>query len=174
LLLLQARKYLIAHSTETVTIARAMMGRWKKEGNQFPPSNKLVQEPEGNEENRYSDPHSIKMKINYAKEPNEAHKNNLKEEILQVINENFIEIILDTVNQKVQETLKKFQDNKSREYEKAEEQIKETIEAVYKHESETKNTINKEIHELRTKIDNIKEETTQDMENLRKKNETEL
>jgi hypothetical protein len=37
------------------------------------------------------------MKINYAKEPNEAHKNNL--EILQVINENFIEMILDMVNQ---------------------------------------------------------------------------
>jgi chromosome segregation ATPase len=34
--------------------------------------------------------------------------------------------------------------------------------------------INKEINELRTKIDNIKEEKTQDMENLRKKNETEL
>jgi DNA-binding protein H-NS len=33
--------------------------------------------------------------------------------------------------------------------------------------------INKEINELRTKID-IKEETTQDIENLRKKNETEL
>jgi polyhydroxyalkanoate synthesis regulator phasin len=34
--------------------------------------------------------------------------------------------------------------------------------------------INKEINELRTKIENIKEETTQDMENLRKKNETEM
>jgi 1,4-dihydroxy-2-naphthoate octaprenyltransferase len=30
LLLLQARKYLIAHNTGTLTIARAMMGRWKK------------------------------------------------------------------------------------------------------------------------------------------------
>jgi hypothetical protein len=59
------------------------------------------------------------MKINYAKEPNEAHKNNLKEEILQVINENFIEIILDMVHQNVQETLKKFQDKKNREFEKA-------------------------------------------------------
>jgi hypothetical protein len=29
--------------------------------------------------------------------------------------------------------------------------------------------IKKEINELRVKIDNIKEETTQDMENLRKK-----
>jgi hypothetical protein len=37
LLLIQARKYLIAHSTGTVTIARAMMGRQKKEGNQFTP-----------------------------------------------------------------------------------------------------------------------------------------
>jgi hypothetical protein len=34
--------------------------------------------------------------------------------------------------------------------------------------------INKEINELRSKINNIKEEATQDMENLRKKNETEM
>jgi hypothetical protein len=101
LLLLQARKYLIADSTGTVTTPRQ-----KKQGNQFPHSKKLVQEPEGNEENRYSDPDSNKMKINYAKKPNEAHKNNLKEDILQVINENFIEMILDRVNQNVQETLK--------------------------------------------------------------------
>jgi hypothetical protein len=40
------------------------------------------------------------MKTNYAEEPNEAH-NNLKEEILQEINENFIEMILDMVNQNV-------------------------------------------------------------------------
>jgi hypothetical protein len=66
-----------------------MMGRQKKQRNQFPHSKKLVQEPEKNEENRYSDPYFNKMKINYAKEPNEAHKNNLKEYILQVLNENF-------------------------------------------------------------------------------------
>jgi chromosome segregation ATPase len=76
---------------------------------------------------------------------------------------------VDRVNQNVQETLKKFQDNKNREFEKAKEEIKETIEALYRHQSETENTINKEINELRTKIDN-----TQDMENLRKKNEAEL
>jgi hypothetical protein len=79
-----------------------------------------VQEPEGNEENRYPDPDINKTKIDYAKEPNEAHKNSLKEEILQVISENFIEMILDMVNQNVQETLK-FQDNKNREFEKAQE-----------------------------------------------------
>jgi hypothetical protein len=43
-----------------------------------------------------------------------------------------------------------------------------------KHQSEKKNMINKEINELRTKIDNIKEEGTRDIENFRKKNETEL
>jgi hypothetical protein len=46
-----------------------MMRRQKKEGNQFPPNNKLVQGPEGNEENKYSDPDSNKTKINYAKDP---------------------------------------------------------------------------------------------------------
>jgi hypothetical protein len=83
-------------------------------------------------------------------------------------------MILLLVNQNVQETLKKFQDNKNREFEKAQEQIKGTIEALYKHQNETKKMINKEISELRMKIDNIKEEGTQDMENLRKKNETEM
>jgi hypothetical protein len=34
--------------------------------------------------------------------------------------------------------------------------------------------ISKEINELRMKIDNIKEEGTQDIENLRKRNETEM
>jgi hypothetical protein len=104
LLLLQARKYLIAHSRGTITTPRVMMGRQKKQGNQFPHSKNLVQEPEGNE-NRYSDPDSNKMKINYAKEANEDHKNNLNEEILQVIDENYIEMILHVVNQNVQETL---------------------------------------------------------------------
>jgi hypothetical protein len=61
LLLLQARKYLIAHSTGTVTTSKTMTGRQKKQGNH---SKKLVQEPEGNEENRNSDLDSNNMKIN--------------------------------------------------------------------------------------------------------------
>jgi hypothetical protein len=35
---------------------------------------------------------------NYSKELNEAQKNNLKEEILQVITENFVEMLLDIAN----------------------------------------------------------------------------
>jgi hypothetical protein len=46
------------------------------------------------------------------------------------MNENFIEMILDMVKQNVQETFKKLKDNKNREFEKAQEQIKETIEAL--------------------------------------------
>jgi hypothetical protein len=60
------------------------------------------------------------------------------------------------VNQNVQETLKKFQQNKNIDFEKAKDEIKETREALYKHQSETKNTINKEINECRQKKTTLK------------------
>jgi hypothetical protein len=82
------------------------MGRWKKDGNHSLPQNKLIQDSEGNDENGYPDPESNKTKINYTKEPQKAHKHKLKE-VLQVIDENFIEMILDIINHYVQETLKK-------------------------------------------------------------------
>jgi hypothetical protein len=50
-------------------------------------------------------------------------------------------VILDMGNKKCTETLKKFQDNKNRQIEKTKKEIKETIEALYKHKSETKNTL---------------------------------
>jgi hypothetical protein len=150
------------------------MGRRKREGNHSPPKNKVVQDFEQKEENGQPDSHSNKTQINYTKELNEAHKNTLKEEILQVINENFIEMLLDMVNQNIQEALKKFQDNKNKEYVKTQKQVNEIIEALNKCQTETETTINREINELKAKIDNIKEEETHDMENLRKKNETEI
>jgi hypothetical protein len=48
-----------------------------------------------------------------CQKPNEVHKNNLKEEILQVINEIFIEMILNMVNQNAQETLKNMRKHKN-------------------------------------------------------------
>jgi hypothetical protein len=99
------------------------MGRWKRAGNHSLSKNNLVQDSEGNEENGYPVPDSNKTKIDYPKEPNEAHKNTLKEEILQEITENFMEMLLDKVNQNVQEALKKLQDNKNKEYEKTQKQI---------------------------------------------------
>jgi ABC-type transporter Mla subunit MlaD len=116
---------------------------------------------------------SNKTKINDTKEPSDVHKNILKEELLQVITENFMDMILDTVNQNIQEALKKFQDTKNKEYEKTQKQINELIGALNKHQSETENTISREINELKLRIDNIKEQVTHDMENLRKKTETE-
>jgi hypothetical protein len=98
------------------------MGRQKRDGNHFPTKNKLIQDSEGNKENGYPVPDSNKTKINYAKETNEAHKNTLKEEILQVITENFMEMLLDMVKQNVEEEYKKFQDNKNKEYEKTQKQ----------------------------------------------------
>jgi archaellum component FlaF (FlaF/FlaG flagellin family) len=64
-----------------------------------------------------------------------------------------MEMLLDMVNQKVHEALKKFQDNKNKEYEKTQKQINEHIEVINKYQSERENTINIEINELRTKID---------------------
>jgi hypothetical protein len=74
-----------------------------------PHQNNLIHDSEGNGENRYPDPDSNKTKINDTKEPNYVHKNSLKEDILQVITENFMEMLLDMINQNVQEALKKFQ-----------------------------------------------------------------
>jgi chromosome segregation ATPase len=57
---------------------------------------------------------------------------------------------------------------------RTQKQIHEITGALNKHQSETENTINREINELRMKIDNVKEEVTYDMVNLRKKNETKI
>jgi hypothetical protein len=64
----------------------------------LPPKNNVIQDSEGNEENRYPVLDSNKTKINDTKEPNNVHKNTLKEKILQVITENFMEMIVDMVN----------------------------------------------------------------------------
>jgi hypothetical protein len=76
-----------------------------------------------------------------TKEHNDAHKNTLKEEILKVITENFMDILLDMVNQNVQEVLKKFQVTKNKEYEKTPKQIDELIGAPNKHQNETEHYI---------------------------------
>jgi hypothetical protein len=78
-----------------------MMGRQKMDGNHSLPKNKLVQDSEGNEENGYPVTDPNKTKIYYPKEPNEAHKNILKEEILQEISENFMEMLLDKDKQNI-------------------------------------------------------------------------
>jgi hypothetical protein len=46
--------------------------------------------------------------INDSKEPSDAYKNTLKEEILQEITENFMEMLVDMVNQNIQDAKKKY------------------------------------------------------------------
>jgi hypothetical protein len=57
-----------------------------------------MQDSGWNEENAYPVPDSKKTKINDTKDQNDVHKNSLKEEILQVITENFMEMLGDMVN----------------------------------------------------------------------------
>jgi HEPN domain-containing protein len=54
-------------------------------------------------------------------------------------------------NQNVQKALKKFQENRTQQYQKTQKQINEIIGALNKHRTEIKITINREINELRQK-----------------------
>jgi hypothetical protein len=63
-----------------------------------------------------------------------------------------MEKILDMVSQNVQDALKKFQDTKKiKKHENTQKQTHEFRGALNKHQSETENTINKEINELKRK-----------------------
>jgi hypothetical protein len=98
-------------------VAQYQVEQWEEEKGMetiLPPKNNLIQDSEGNEENGYPVLKSNKTKTNDTKEPNYVHKNNLKEEILQVITENFMEMLLDMVNQNIKDALKKFQDTKNK------------------------------------------------------------
>jgi hypothetical protein len=70
----------MTHSLGKETILSGNMGKQKREGNYSSPNNKLAQDSEGKEENIYQDP--------------DSNKNILKEEILQVITESFMEMLL--------------------------------------------------------------------------------
>jgi hypothetical protein len=74
------------------------------------------------------------------------------------------------VNQNVQDALKKFQDTKNYDPEMTQKQIKD----FNKHQSETRDTIEGEIHELKRTIQNIKRELNKDMKNLRKNTQAEI
>jgi hypothetical protein len=107
--------------------------------------------------------------INISNESSDIQKKSLKEQIMEEITEKLMEKILETVNQKVQVALRKFQGTTNKELEKTQKQINELREDFNKHQSETKDTIKKEIYELNMTTQNIKE-LNKDMENLRKKN----
>jgi hypothetical protein len=67
-----------------------------------------------------------------------------------------MEKILDMVNQNVQGALKKFQDTKNKEHKKTQKEVNEFREDINKHQSKTKDTIKKEIYELKIATQNMK------------------
>jgi polyhydroxyalkanoate synthesis regulator phasin len=64
------------------------------------------------------------------------------------------------INQKVQDPLKKFQSTKNKEHDKTQKQIKDLTEDFNKNQSETKDTVKRQIYELKMTIQNIKEKLT--------------
>jgi hypothetical protein len=60
-----------------------------------------------------------------------------------------MEKILEIVNENVQHALKKFQDTKNKEHEKTQKQVNELRGVLNKHQSETKDTIKREINEIK-------------------------
>jgi hypothetical protein len=63
-----------------------------------------------------------------------------------------MEKILGMVNQNAEDAIKKSQDTKSKEHEMTLKQIKELRVVFNKHESETNDTMEREIHELKRTI----------------------
>jgi phage-related protein len=61
--------------------------------------------------------------------------------------------ILDMANQNVQDALRKLQDTKNKEHEMTQKQIKEHREDLNKLQNKTKDTINRETHELKITTD---------------------
>jgi hypothetical protein len=59
-----------------------------------------------------------------------------------------MQYIINIVNQNVQDALKKFQDTKSKEHKKTQKQINELREDLNKHQSETNDTIKREIYKV--------------------------
>jgi hypothetical protein len=76
------------------------------------------------------------------------------------------------INQNVQDPLKKFQDTKNKEHEMTQKWIKELRKDINKHQCETKDSIKREVHELKSTTQIIKEELNKNMEIFRIKNQT--
>jgi hypothetical protein len=92
------------------------MGR-RRDGNHIPQKKKKntsIKNSVENAENGYPVPDLNKTMIKVIKEPSDAHKKTLKEEILKEITEKLMEKTLHMANQNVQDALKKFQDTKNK------------------------------------------------------------
>jgi ElaB/YqjD/DUF883 family membrane-anchored ribosome-binding protein len=82
--------------------------------------------------------------ITITNETSNTHAKFLIEEIMEEVTEKLMEKILAMVNQKVKDSCKKFQDITNKVIEKTQKQLND----FNKHQSETKDTIKKEMHKI--------------------------
>jgi hypothetical protein len=95
-------------------------------------------------------------------------KKSLKEEIINELIEIFREKLQETVKEMVQGELKQYQDTTNKKNWKDTETTKWTQRGLDKFKSKTKETINKEIYEMKI-VQDMKEEFNKDMENSEKR-----
>jgi hypothetical protein len=137
----------LAYQKYNCTAQSRAMGRRRRYGDHSPQKKKKNSIQNSVESEEIGNPvlDFNKPTVNLTKELSNTHKTNLKEEI----SEKFMEKISDMVNQNVQDALNKFQVTKTKRHEMIQRQIREPREHLNKHQSEIKDTIKKEIHELK-------------------------
>jgi predicted RNase H-like nuclease (RuvC/YqgF family) len=148
------------------------MGIRRGPGNSMPQKTKnSIKDLVRNEENEYKVPDPNRTMLIMTNKPNDVYKKTLKEKIINEIIEIVMEKLQDRVKQKVQDELKQYQDTTSKKHEKTQKQLNELREDFGKLQSETKDTIKKEICEIKKTTQDMKEEFNKDKEYLRKKNQ---
>jgi hypothetical protein len=101
------------------------------------------------EENEHPVPDPNRTMINITNELSDTDKKCLKEEIMDEIYEKLMEKLQDMFNQKLQDVLKKYQDTTNKKLEKTQKKLNELRKDFNKHQSDKKEPIKKEIHEIR-------------------------
>jgi uncharacterized protein YdiU (UPF0061 family) len=101
-----------------------MMGRKKSDGNHSPPQNKLVPGFRGKWRKWIPSSRHQQNKDRLSQGTQQSPQEHPERWNLQEIAEKLMEMLWDKVNQNVEEALKKFQDNKNKECEKTQKQIR--------------------------------------------------
>jgi Zn-dependent M16 (insulinase) family peptidase len=104
--------------------------------------NNPIEDLVGNED-EYLGPDPNKTMINVTNDLSNVHKKISQREIMEEITEKLMEKLQDTINQKLQDALKKVQDTTNKKLEKTKKQLNGLREDFNKHQSETKDTIQK-------------------------------
>jgi hypothetical protein len=101
-------------------------------------------------------------------------KKSLQQEIMDKLIEKLMEKLQDTVNQKVQDALKKFEDTTNKELAKTQKQLNELRVDFNKHQHEAKETIEKKIYEVKKTTQDMKERFQRYGKTSEKKNQMEI